>query len=317
MFSCNHHSVISLVSLCPLHGAIVSSKRRGCAAIPHPGEPRLAGGEAGTASRAHGHHGDGPGLPGRMLAARQGEDRHMGTLVGIICHRGLQGAWGPQALGCRSPAQAARHWLDLPFAREKTGGTGKENWLISDKESCKLTKINPTSNPPPLPKKSNPPLFFHHEMHWLDSGLCAGSCSLYYALKILVANRVNGLIHSLLNWIENLQWALLVLDQTQKKQVRAGQNVLGKIPLWMRVSLTVPIHCNNWNKWCTAPHPSSKAGTPCFLHRLPSDVDMTKNRDKMLPNLGAYLKSWFTIVLRYLKAEEIYVTVICYPGTEN
>lgn len=202
-----------------------------------------------------------------------------------------------------------------PLPGRKREELERKTGPISDKESCKLTKINPTSKTPT--KKVNPPLFLHHEMHWLDSGLCAGSCGLYCAVKILVANRVNGLIHNLLNWIENLQWALLVLDQTQKKQVRAGQNVLGKIPLWMRVSLTVPIHCNNWNKWCTAPHPSSKACTQCFLHRLPSDVDMTKNRDKMLPNLGAYLKSWFSIVLYYLQAEEIYVTVICYPGTEN
>lgn len=37
----------------------------------------------------------------------------------------------------------------------------------------------------------------------------------------------------------------------------------------------------------------------------------------MLPNLEAYLKLWFSIVLYYLQAEEIYVIVICYRGTEN
>lgn len=105
---------------------------------------------------------------------------------------------------------------------------------VSDKESCKLNKKIPTGKTPTI--KANLPLFLHREVYWLDSGLHAGSHGLYCTLKIHVANRVNGLIQSLLNWTENLQQALLVLDQTQKKQVRSGQNVLGKIPLWVPIS---------------------------------------------------------------------------------
>jgi len=66
------------------------------------------------------------------------------------------------------------------------------------------------------------------------------------------------------------------------------------------------------------PHPESKAYTRLFiLHSLSSSVDMIKNRDKMLPNLDAHLQLWLSIILYYLQAEEIYVAVIWYQGTEK
>lgn len=37
----------------------------------------------------------------------------------------------------------------------------------------------------------------------------------------------------------------------------------------------------------------------------------------MLPNLDAQLKLWLSIMLYYLQAEETYVTVIWYQGTEK
>lgn len=114
--------------------------------------------------------------------------------------------------------------LDLSSDSKKQGGVRKENRApVSNKESCRLKKNQDTSTLP----------------LWLDLALQAGSCGLYCALQIFVANRVNGLIQSLSNWIENLQWTLSVLDQAQKKQVGTGQNVLGKIPLGVHICLTV------------------------------------------------------------------------------
>lgn len=118
MFSFNHHSVISVVSLPGLHWTVLRSR----AAIPCTGEQRQAGGRASAASRARGHHGDGPGLPGRS------EDRHMETWLGIICHRASKGPDHCSAASWPAFSCSGRQTLDLPFAREKMGGAGKENW---------------------------------------------------------------------------------------------------------------------------------------------------------------------------------------------
>lgn len=72
------------------------------------------------------------------------------------------------------------------------------------------------------------------KVHWLDSGLHAGSHGLLCSGNFCCKQSKRPFE---LNW--NLQWTLLVLDQAQKKKVRAGQNVLGKIPLGVHLCLIV------------------------------------------------------------------------------
>lgn len=130
VFSFNHRSVISLVSLPALHWSIQSSKRRGRAAIPHTGEQRQAGGKASGSQ-------PGPRSPWRR--ARPAKEERWKPRGG----RGqAHGDIGRDYLSLRPPrgltTAGAGSWLafscsggqtlNLPFAREKKGGAGKENW---------------------------------------------------------------------------------------------------------------------------------------------------------------------------------------------
>lgn len=138
-------------------------------------------------------------------------------------------------------------------------------------------------------------------MYWLDSGPHAGSYRLYCALKILVANRVNGPIQSLLNWKPPVGFIGFGSnpDETGKswtKCARKNPFVNAYISDCSQFSVIIEIN-------------DAQLHTPAARHALYGfsiafPVMWIWQKTGIKPNLDAYLKLWFSIVLYYLQAEE-------------